>query len=304
MPNLQVQNIRVRSFSLDLLEVTWEIEDTYTDPLDFNFYILRSESPMGPWDQVAGPFTDRFRFVDNDVNLLNRWRQYYYKIKTVQITDTDNVVETDPVTQHGEPDLIAKEIQRQERILWDEFAGRRCYLFPRRTFGALCESCFDGPGKGKGHTNQKLRSNCITCFGTNYVRGYLNPIEIFIQIDPNPKSQMQLSMSERQQSDTTARLPNFPLVKPKDIIIEAENRRWKVIQVNQTERLRSVVHQELAIHELVKGDIEFQLPINLKEALKDLEPSAPRNFTNPQNLESFEEESLASAKAVYGYPKI
>ena len=35
--------------------------------------------------------------------------------------------------------------------------------------------------------------------------------------------------------------------------------------------------------------------------LKDLEPSPGRNFTNPQNLESFEKEAVKHAFGVYGY---
>lgn len=289
----------VRSFSLDFLEVTWEIENTTLDPHDFQMHILRSESPMGPWDEVAGPFEDRYRFVDSRVNLLHRWRQIYYKIRSVQKADTANVVESDAFTFHAEPDLIAQEIQRLERLVWEEFAGRRCFIFPVRTFGQRCPHCYDGPEKGKGHTSQRRRMNCHTCYDTSFARGYFDPIEIFMQIDPSPKSVQQLPITERQQVDTLARLPNFPLVKPRDIIVEAENRRWRVVKVSTTERLRHVVHQELQLHELAKGDIEFQLPI--RKDLENFEPSPGRNFTNPQNLRSFEDEAIKHVNAVYGY---
>lgn len=299
MPNLAFKNLRVRTFSLDFLEVTWEIEDTMLDPHDFNLYLLRSESPMGPWDQVAGPFEDRYRFVDNRVNLLHRWRQIYYKVKSEKKSDTADVAESEAFTQQAEPDLIALEIQRLERLVWEEYAGRRCFIFQVRTFGQRCPNCYDGPDKGKGFTSQKKRSNCLTCYDTTFARGFMDPIEIFMQIDPSPKSVQMHPTTERLPSDTTARLPNFPLVKPRDIIVEAENRRWRVVRVTQTERLRSVVHQELVLHEIAQGDIEFQLPI--RQALEDFEPSPGRNFTNPQNLEGFEAEAIKDAFAVYGY---
>ena len=300
MTNLAFKNLLVRGFSLDFLEVTWEIADTTLDVHDFQLEIFRSESPMGPWDPVAGPFEDRYRFVDNRVNLLNRWRQLYYKIVSTEKADTTNVSESDSFTFQAEPDLIAAEIQRLERLVWEEYAGRRCFIFPVRTFGQHCPHCFDGPDKGKGHTSQRQRSHCLTCYGTSYVRGYLDPIEIFMQIDPSSKSNQLLPVAERQQVDASARLPNFPLVKPRDIIVETENRRWRVVRVTPTERLRSVVHQELVLHEIAKGDIEFQLPIRV-ENLRDFEPSPGRNFTNPQNLESFESEAIKHAFGVYGY---
>jgi len=104
--NLKFVNTKIRSFSLDFLEVLWEIEDTVVDPLDFQLYVLRSESPMGPFDTVAGPFEDKYRFVDSTVNLLHRWRQLWYKIRSVQKADTSSVVESDAFTFVNNPDLI------------------------------------------------------------------------------------------------------------------------------------------------------------------------------------------------------
>lgn len=300
MPNLTFQNLLVRSFSLDFLEVTWEIADTTMDPLDFQMTLERSESPMGPWDVVAGPFEDRYRFVDNRVNLLDRWRLLYYRIKSVRKADTSDVVYSDSFTMQAEPDLIAEEVRRLERLVWEEFAGRRVFIFPVRTFGQRCPNCWDGPEKGKGFTSKRTRSNCLTCYDTGYARGYMNPIEVFMQIDPSPKSVQNLPITERQQSDTTGRLPNFPLLKPRDIIVEAENRRWRVVRVPTTERLRAVVRQEPVLHEIAKNDIEFKLPIRLED-LTDFEPSPMRNFTNPHNLEGFEEEAIKDVFAVYGY---
>lgn len=300
MAKLSVINPLVRSFSLDFLEVTWEIENTTLDPHDFQTYVQRSESPMGPWDTVAGPFEDHYRFVDNRVNLLHRWRQLYYRIKYVEKADTSNVYESPAFTFHADAPLDAQEMQRLERLVWEEYAGRRCFIYPARTFGQRCPVCWSGPEKGKGHTSQRTRSHCNTCYDTGFVRGYFDPIEIFMQFDPSAKSVQNYPILERQQSDTSARLPNFPLVKPKDIIIEAENRRWRVVKVSQTERLRSVVHQELVLHEIIKGDIEFQLPVRIDD-LRDFEPSPGRNFTNPQNLDGFEGEAIKNAFAVYGY---
>lgn len=288
----------VRSFSLDWLEFTWEIENTELDPFDFDWYVERSESPEGPWDPLAGPFSDRYRFIDNRVNLQHRWRQLYYRIRSVEKANADNVAYSSWSTLGAEPDLIAQEIQLLERTVWREFTGRKCYLIPVRTFGQYCPHCMDVSGIGS--TFRKLRSNCLTCYDTKFARGYLNPIEIYIQFDPSPKTQQLQGTGETQQSNTTARMSNFPLVKPRDLIVEAENRRWRVVQVSSTERLRAKVHHELMLHEIVKGDTEFQIPIDPGD-LRDLEPSPERNFSNPQNLEAFEFEGMIGALKAYGY---
>jgi hypothetical protein len=202
----------------------------------------------------------------------------------------------------AEPDLIAAEIQMRERLVWSEYAGRKCFVYPVRTFGQRCPNCYDGPDRGKGFTSQRRRSRCVTCYDTSFVRGYHSPIEIFMQIDPSDQAVQTLPVGETQQTDTSARLPNFPQLKPRDIIVEAENRRWRVVKVKPTERLRSIIHQELVMHEITPGDIEFQIPVNLAD-LRDFEPSPERNFTNPHTLEDFENEGIAHAFAVYGYPR-
>lgn len=298
MSNFTFKELIVRSFSLDWLEFTWEVENTKLDPWDFEWYVERSESPEGPWDPIAGPFSDRYRFIDNRVNLLHRWRQLYYRIKSVQKSDDTNIIYSDAGTLGAEPDLIAQEIQLLERTVWREFTGRKCYLFPVRTFGQYCPHCMDAGGKGS--TFRKLRSNCLTCYDTQFARGYLNPIEIYIQFDPSPKTVQNQGTGETQQSNSTARMGNFPLVKPRDIIVEPENRRWRVVQVSSTERLRAKVHHELTLHEIVKGDVEFQLKIDPGN-LRDLDPSPERNFSNPQNLEGFEDEGMIGALKAYGY---
>jgi hypothetical protein len=297
MPNIEFKKLLVRSFSLDVLEFTWEITDSTLDPHDFNWYVERSESPEGPWDPIAGPFSDRYIFLDGRVNLLDRWRQLYYRLKSESKSDTTEVAYSTSVSQGPEPDLIAREIQLLEQTVWREFTGRKCWVFPVRTFGRYCPSCMD---VGIGGTYRKLRSNCLICYDTQWAGGYLDPMEIYIQFDPSPVASQQIGTGETQQSNTTARLGNFPLLKPRDIIVESENRRWRVVQVASTQRLRSVVHQEITLHEIVKGDTEFALKVDVG-TLRDLEPSPPRNFSNPQNLEAAEDEDFVGALTAYGH---
>jgi hypothetical protein len=202
------------------------------------------------------------------------------------------------VTQAAEPDLIALEIRMLEQTVLREFNGRMCWVFPKRTFGQYCPHCMD---TGRGATMRKLRSGCLTCYDQNFARGFLDPIQIWAQIDPSPKADQQIQTGQTQQVNTSGRMGPYPMLKPDDLIVEMENHRWRVVKVTTTERQRAVVHQELTLHEIVKGDIEFELPVNIQD-LAALEPSAQRNFSNPQNLESAtnEEDILAILKA-YGY---
>ena len=297
---LEVTKLWTRSFDLDRIDLFWEIanvpgprsDSDKHEVLDHEVYVLRAgDSPSGPYEQIGGPLVDQYFFRDVKVNLLHKWRQYYYKLRVVD-RRTGAAQEFGPTSSGEEaPDLIGSEIQRQEDVLFREFVGRRAYLFIARTFGPRC-SCFDMT------MGRITRSNHRPCFGTGWLGGYMRPIEVFVQVDPNPKNFASTSLQTVQQSDTSGRMISFPPVSPKDVLVEVDNRRWRVISVRNTQRLRAVVRQELQLHEIPRGDIEYDLPVNVDE--RGLSSSADRNFTNPQNVESGK--TYGDILAAYGHP--
>lgn len=298
---VRVTSFRVRSFDLDHLDLFWEIapvlgpkrdEDAH-EIFDYDFYVLRSvDSPMGPYTQIAGPLRDQYMLRDMQVSLLHKWRQYFYKIRVVH-RPTGKEEEFGPSSSdEPEKDLIAAEIIRQEDILFREFTGRKCWLFIARTFGPRC-TCWDQV------LQRRTRSAHALCFDTGFLGGFMSPIEVFVQIDPQGKNTQAMSIGEMQPNDTAARMISFPPVSPRDILVETENLRWKVISVSNTERLRSAVHQELKIHAIPKGDIEYNLPMNL--SLQTLVVAADRNFTNPHNLE--EDGDYNDILSAFGHPR-
>lgn len=287
---LKITQFYARSFDLDHLDVFWEVDDFIGNVRQFDFYLYRSESSSGPWDLLAGPFKDQYYFRDVSPTLLHKWRTLYYKLKVVDLA-TNEEAWFGPTSQLPEPDLIALEITRQEDILFREHVGRRVWVFPVRTFGPKCV-CFDRV------TGRRTKSNCLNCYDTGYLGGFLSPIECFVQIDPNSNASQNTPYGEHQNNPTTGRLISFPPLKPKDILIEAENIRWRVVKVTTTQRLRAVVRQEVELYELPRGDIEYKLPVNIED-LTALSPSAERNFTNPQHVDAASD--LQNILAVYGH---
>lgn len=279
---INVTKLEVRTYSLDHLDLFWEIPETTEEVEEYDFFVLRSiDGPAGPFDIIAGPFYNTFNFRDPEVHQLHRWRSYYYKIRTVHRA-TGNTHEHGPAWLHAEPDRLGLEFQRRQNLLLQEFNGRYAFLFPALTFGQRCANCWDaGP---KGNTiGRSTQQNCQSCFDTTFVGGFASPIGFYVQLDPNPKSVQRTDFEEHQFSATTARTSAFPPIKPKDMIVEAENRRWLVNKVGGTEKLRSAVHQELELWELPKDDIKFKVPIDF-----DLlaEHSPPRTRTRPMCLQS------------------
>ena len=273
---LEVTNIEVSSFDLDHLDLSWEIETTSEDPQDYDFYVLRAGSPLGPYTALAGPLVDIYIYRDVQVGLLHQWRNLYYRIRLVhrQTGETLEFPEDDGASLSARPPLDVLDIRRQEYILFKEHIGRTCWLFKRRTFGMRCPNCHIE------YMDRRSRSNCPTCYDTSYVGGYHYPIECLVQIDPSPKSDQLTSLEKTEVINTTGRSLAFPPVDPTDIIVESDNRRWRVRVSSPTERLRAVGHQELQLHAVIPGDVEYTLPVDVD--LDDVSVSPPREFVNPQ----------------------
>ena len=274
---LTVKNSRVRSLDRDYFEVSWELADTQEDVFDYTFQVLRSESPSGPFEAVSPLFSDRYLFVDNAVPVGDRWRLLHYVIRVTAKGGEEK--DFGPFTHDPEPDLLALELRRHIQLLLHEHTGRRCWVLPARTFGQRCPDCWDM------RLQKRTKSRCVVCFDTGFVRGYLSPIEVWAQFEPSPKSEQTTNVGPMQQSNTTCRVGYYPPLKPRDLIIEPENRRWRVTQVVTTEQLRAPVHQEVQVHEVPPRDIEFEIPLVLDHALRDLWYAPVRNFSNPQNRE-------------------
>lgn len=304
--SLNIENIRVRSLSVDFLEVRWDIESTTEDVLDYTFQVLRSEAPMGPFDPISTEMQDRYLFIDNNIKGGNAFRQWHYKIRC-RHRETDEVTDFGPASRTADPDLVATEVRKHINLLMREFVGRRCWVLPVRTFGQRCTDCWNPTLK------KRIKSGCIRCYDTGFVRGYHSPIESFIQFDPTAKAEQQTNLGTLQQQNTTARLGFFPPLKPKDLVIEPENRRWRITQVSATERLRAVLHQEVQVHAVPSSDIEYRIHFDLgTQTIKtpngeELKPidfgelffGGARNFTNPQTLESFESAEFGNILGLY-----
>jgi hypothetical protein len=294
---LRVRGLRVRSLDILRKEVSWEVEPGADDAVDYTFCVERSASPGGPFDAVSPPFEDRYLFVDTRIPQGDQYALLYYRIAT-RHKATNTVSHSAVAAQEPDPDLVATYIRKHELVLFTQAIGRQVWLFKRRNFGARCRSCFDPV------LNSKVRERCLDCFDTGFLRGYHNPMEVWVQIDPAPKSQQNGSLLTTQATATTARTSYFPEIIPGDLLVEAENKRWLVNGVSTSERLRAVIKQELSISLVAPTDIEYKLPINLTEALRDLQASPVRPFENATTLETAVESRVPNLFAAYlTYPK-
>lgn len=264
-------SIKVSSFDLDNFVISWTVElnPPVEDITKYRFYVQRSNAPEGPFDELntTSPLIDTYTFIDSQIDRLSKWRRYYYRVRCVNIIDTPTVeIISDPadfiVPKLSTQRLIQLEIIRTEKILLQgvgltpNFVGVKSLAFIRRTFGQRCSDCWD-------FTKKKVNSSrCFTCFGVGFKGGYHTPILVYINYSP-PGEQPELSaLGEMQPNTIRAWMTNYPVLTEGDLIVDANNARWRVANQTRTEMLRTTTRQTLALYHLPPGDVEYYVPVN------------------------------------------
>lgn len=282
---LEVTNIRVRSFDLNYLDVYWDVASCFEDINQFEFYVLRSDSEFGEYSTIAGPVMNDLHIRDNTISGHKKFYHHlYYKIKVVDRSrGTESTFPGVGGVRLSAPlDLMALEMARINNLRLKEFSGRKIWVFSRKTSGQRCQSCFDPV------TSRKTKARCGNCFDTSWVGGFNAPVEVFAKIISPNESVIHAEFANVEVENTAILLGNYPEVFEGDIIVEAENVRWRVgSTIQKVKKSRAIIRQQAPLHRIPNGDVEYKIPINLSEdEVKNLVASPERNITNPQTLES------------------
>ena len=245
----------------DGIHVQWLLEPEDTDVESVEVELARSESPSGPWTnlQVFDPVVT-FSFTDKTVPWRPKNFEIYYRMRAVLKTDGSLVSESLPFGFQGQLPLDAVEIIRQHNILLKGVNGHESQtgietpVYKKRTFGARCLECTDGP------PGRVVISQCGECGGTGYRNsGYYDPIRVAMNFQPAPKSVQISNLGKIEDNDTVAFTTNFPIMYNGDMIVEPNEAHWRVVNADVTERKRIVVHQLLRLRQLDHNDVEYEV---------------------------------------------
>jgi len=290
---LRISEMRVRSFDLGYLDIYWEVDPCFEDIGDYEFVVERSDNEFGPYMDLTVPVVNRFHVKDVTVKGQHSYyHKLYYRVRTIK-RGSDPVESTvfpdvGGIRLAAKPDLMALEMARLNNLKLKEFMGRKVWVFPKKTAGQRCGACFDEVSQ------RRLRSSCGVCFDAGWVGGYHAPVETYAMIVTPNETTIHANFGDIQTEDTTLLLGNYPEIKEGDVIVEAENIRWRVAStISKVSKARAVIRQQAPIHRIPKSDIEYSLPLKMSDdEIRDLVASPERNYTNPQTIE---ETSLAKA---------
>jgi hypothetical protein len=255
---LAFANVEAEIIKLNLVAVRWTTQNSDEDIGFFRFKVLKSFSPQGPFEAISGELINLFMYFDSSLQMKSSWRKVYYKI-AIRDARNDAVVESEVVGLDSEPDLILLEVRRRHDLYLRRYVGVPAAVLISRSFGQRCPNCFD-------QVKQRVRSSaCLVCFATGFVGGYLAPINCFINFSPSPELVQLIETGETHPNQTNMWTGSFPELSPRDMIVEfpvkAEQKRWRVVTVGRTERLRTTSRQIAQVTEINRNDVEYKLEV-------------------------------------------
>jgi len=252
---LELKTFTAQILRLNLIQIAWKIKDTDENIANFRFILGRSNSPGGPFDDITGQLINIFQFFDKHTQMKSNWRKVYYQLRVLDVRSGSEVL-SEVVGLDAPPDFFLLEIRRRNDLYLRRFVGIRAAILVAKSFGQKCPECWD-------QIQQRVRkSSCNRCFGSGYLGGFFPQVNAFVNFSPAPELVQIADLGERQPHQTDVWLSNFPELSPRDIIVEfPEQRRWRVVSVGRTQRLRATSRQLARVVEVNRNDIEWTFPV-------------------------------------------
>jgi len=254
--------------------IEWQMDQHY--PADnYTFEIYWSNDSTSQFTAILDVFDDVV-VIDGSIGPLVYTHQrfqydfnqnFYYKIRAILKSNNTESYYSDVVFAGADQDGIHKTIIFNETTLYRNYSGEECKLIKRKTYGTRCTECWDP------YRRQITKSHCNTCHGTGFNVGYYSPIVIQLCIDSDPKKNDPQQTGEDPTTIKRARLPNYPMVRDKDLIITTgDNKHYKIINVETTKlpllsvssrvlsKQNITLSQLITMEEVISSDQEFAIP--------------------------------------------
>lgn len=206
-----------------------------------------------PCDSVSAAIWDE---VNYDFN-----RKFYFKFELVYDSE---VVDTIVKPCFGQMDGISAVVAANERLLYRNWTGYPAAIWRRKAEGTHCPECWNP------YTQSVDKSHCSTCQGTGFTSGYYNAIETQISFEYGNSVSQRTQVSEETKTEIQARMTNYPLMRPGDMVLNKDTAQRFVVNRIQTTQLPNlrrkkeslsggtfIISQILFLKELASDDTEY-----------------------------------------------
>lgn len=272
-----VQAVPLTRFPAKVL-IRWQMNLSGADLADYEFYVERGEAknnipgfqhvniyqqPLPPTPHTitynfaavsqAINGLDYLQFLDYSTLLENLSKPLFYRVRCRKISTQEDIV-SDMFSFEGALDLTGLYIVDEINFELEDVTGVPTLIYNRRRGGVPCTKCFDPVQK------KRTMSQCTNCYGTNWEKGFYDPIDCYVDYAPNPKNSLITQWGEIQPNESRCLLSNFPVLGSGDILREIrDNRLWRVTRVDLTEKRRTLLLQLPVVTEIKPGDVEYKI---------------------------------------------
>lgn len=256
----------------DLISDDPPITDDYIDNYFFNIYW--SKHPENEFETIndvdgypieidgyTGPLSYTHRIKQYEFNV-----DHYYKVFAVNKIDPNYSFFSNVVFIGMHYNGIHDTMRHAEYILYNMYHGEPCKLYKRKNSGTRCTKCWSE------ERQQRILSFCDVCNSTGFVSGFFSPIVVQISFGASHKISVPQQNWENVFLLNEARMSNYPIVRPKDLIVNNDNnKRFVISKVDVTKlpklsessailsKQNYIISQILTIDEIVSSDNEYDV---------------------------------------------
>lgn len=238
--------------------IQWEIEDTTEDLEEYRFSILKSLNPGKDYEVIAENI-EGFEFLYDVPSKYDSSVHWYFKVESVHVpSEESQVSDIFGSLTYVERDAAAESIIYQYQYFLEHILERPAVkLLIKKRFGQRCSNCWDDDLKSV------TRSNCPVCYSTGFTGGYSTK-DLYISFtEPGFTNRLDIGdVRDIQQGVTEAWAPSYPLVLPRDVVVDEFNRRFRVLQVQPTTRHgRIYLRQMLQLQLIPPTDVVYRFDV-------------------------------------------
>jgi hypothetical protein len=260
-PDFAFRYARAVPLSLQDIRIEWALYLSAEVLANFRLRILRSSSPLGPFDIVADNLPmSTMSFTDSSQKIVSILRDNYWYVEVYNLAGTFTKRSGDISISHAYDKIAMAMIAKSDMILRNPHkgVGVRCALLPMRLQGQRCTSCWDGV------KNRQKISDCPVCFATGFEMGYMNPVEMWFNMAPQQSNLQIMDISQNEDVKVSAWTQPSPEIVVNDVIVVLDrDDRYRVNNQRPTIRRGAMLRQMVSLTMLNRRSIEYRIPVNL-----------------------------------------
>ena len=244
----------------------WRIQWFLKASQDFSYpdhiiEVHRSSGPEGPWVLAGAVSSNSVVFEDKSRIKRSLWDRIFYKLKVVETSTQNVVVESSAVTLGAIPDPNAREIIRQHNLLLYGVNTHPGYYaidfacFKRTKQGTPCSYCRDL------ESGDIYIDRCDECMGTRYLEGFSNQVKFRARFitSASPRSEITV-YGDKEVDSRSIFMSSFPVLEPGDILVEKDtDNHWEVTNINTSEPGGILVSQRATLSKVYHNNIVNRL---------------------------------------------